>query len=48
MGIVFVLEYIIFEPLLALIFGSTSPVRTRGGHFYNFRLGQAYRAAQTY
>jgi hypothetical protein len=47
MGVVFVLEYLIFEPLLALIFGSTSGARMRGGQFYNFKLGQAYRAAQT-
>jgi hypothetical protein len=48
MGIVFALEVLIFEPLLALIFGDFKAVRIRGGYFYNFKLGQAYRAAQTY
>lgn len=47
MGIVFVLEYLIYEPLLALLFGNTNAVRARGGYFYHFKLGQAYRAAQT-
>ena len=48
MGIVFALEYIIFEPLLALIFGNTEGMKKRGGHFYNFKLVEMYRAAQTY
>ncbi len=48
MGIVFALEYAIFEPLLALIFGNTEGMKRRGGYFYNFKLGEMYRAAQTY
>jgi len=48
MGIVFALEYFIYEPLFTLLFGSTRAWRLRGGYFYNFKLGQAYRAAQTY
>lgn len=47
MGVVFALEYLIFEPLIVLLFGDTRAVRVRGGHFYNFNLGRAYRAAQT-
>jgi hypothetical protein len=48
MGIVFALEYLIFEPLFTLLFGNSRAMRIRGGYFYNFKLGQAYRAAQTY
>ena len=46
MGIVFALEHFIYEPLLALLFGDREFVRNRGGFFYNFKLGEDYRAAQ--
>jgi hypothetical protein len=39
MGIVFILEHLIFEPILALCFGDRQIVRNRGGFFYNFKLG---------
>lgn len=39
MGVTFGLEYLIYEPLLALLFGHTQPVRIRGGYYYDFAIG---------
>ena len=45
MGICFALEYFIFEPLLVVLYGNTKAVRNRGGHYYNIKMGETYRAA---
>lgn len=47
MGITIVLDQFIFEPLLIALFGDREIVRIRGGYFYDFKLGESYRAAQT-
>lgn len=47
MGVTFGIEHLVYEPILALFFSNWTAIRVRGGYFYNFKLGQAYRAAQT-
>jgi len=42
LGVTFVLDHLIFDPLLSLILGNTRFYRLRG-YFYNFALGQEYK-----
>ena len=42
MGIVFVLEYFIFEPIMILLLKSTDAIKKRGGYYYDIRLGTGY------
>jgi len=46
MGIVFALEHLIFDPILACIFGNNRNYRQKGGYFYDFKLGEAYKVVQ--
>ena len=38
MGVTMGLEYLIYEPLLALLFGDRQIVRNRGGFFFKAKL----------
>jgi hypothetical protein len=42
MGIVFVLEHFVLEPLMIVIFKSTDAIKQRGGYFYDARLGNSF------
>jgi len=42
MGIVFAIEYFIYEPILLLLFHDKTIVRNRGGYYYNYQLGQLF------
>ena len=42
MAIVFVLDYLIVEPILILIFKGKEAMKQRGGFYYDIRLGESY------
>ena len=42
MGCVFFLEYFVLEPLMIVIFKSSSAIKKRGGYFYDIRLGTSF------
>lgn len=46
MFVTFAIEHFIYEPILISCFGDKQLVRERGGSFYNFRLGEAFKASQ--
>jgi hypothetical protein len=42
MGVVFVLEHFIGEPIIIILLQNTKLIRKRGGYFYDSRLGEAF------